>query len=200
MEHKIVIVGDGGVGKSALTIQFISNHFIVEYDPTIEDAYRKQINVDGEVCMLNILDTAGQDEYSAMRDQYMRTGQGFVLVYSVTSKNSFTKMDEFRSLAQRVKDNDKVPIVLVGNKCDLENERQVTTAEGGELAKSWNSVFLEASAFTRKNVDEIFDAIVREIRKASGKEVKKSKKKLSIQTLTKSMEKIHPKFKNCNTV
>merc|ERR1712137_1153044 len=72
-EYKLVIVGGGGVGKSALTIQLIQNHFIDEYDPTIEDSYRKQVTIDDETCLLDILDTAGQEEYSAMRDQYMRT-------------------------------------------------------------------------------------------------------------------------------
>merc|ERR1711991_711156 len=77
-EYKVCILGDGGVGKSALTIQFVQNHFIEEYDPTIEDSYRKQVTIDHETCLLDILDTAGQEEYSAMRDQYMRTGEGFL--------------------------------------------------------------------------------------------------------------------------
>ena len=68
-EYKLVVVGGGGVGKSALTIQLIQNHFVDEYDPTIEDSYRKQVTIDEEVCLLDILDTAGQEEYSAMRDQ-----------------------------------------------------------------------------------------------------------------------------------
>ena len=68
-EYKLVVVGGGGVGKSALTIQLIQNHFVDEYDPTIEDSYRKQVTIDEETCLLDILDTAGQEEYSAMRDQ-----------------------------------------------------------------------------------------------------------------------------------
>ena len=79
-EYKLVIVGGGGVGKSALTIQLIQNHFIDEYDPTIEDSYRKQVTIDEETCLLDILDTAGQEEYSAMRDQarhpHCRTRRG----------------------------------------------------------------------------------------------------------------------------
>ncbi|CAH8519635.1 unnamed protein product [Schistosoma mattheei] len=62
-EYKLVVVGAGGVGKSALTIQLIQNHFVEEYDPTIEDSYRKQMVIDGEICLLDILDTAGQEEY-----------------------------------------------------------------------------------------------------------------------------------------
>lgn len=86
----------GGVGKSALTIQLIQNHFIDEYDPTIEDSYRKQVVVDGETCLLDILDTAGQEEYSAMRDQYMRTGEGFLCVFAVNNIKSFEDIKQYR--------------------------------------------------------------------------------------------------------
>jgi GTPase KRas protein len=137
-EYKLVIVGGGGVGKSALTIQLIQGHFVDEYDPTIEDSYRKQVNIDDETCLLDILDTAGQEEYSAMRDSYMRTGQGFILTFSITSRQSFNEATVFRDQIHRVKDADHVPIVLTGNKCDLEDERQVTTQEASALARSWN--------------------------------------------------------------
>ncbi|KYQ93088.1 Ras GTPase [Tieghemostelium lacteum] len=164
-EYKLVIVGGGGVGKSALTIQLIQNHFIDEYDPTIEDSYRKQVTIDEETCLLDILDTAGQEEYSAMRDQYMRTGQGFLCVYSITSRSSFDEIESFREQILRVKDKDRVPMIVVGNKCDLESERQVTTGEGQDLAKSFGCPFLETSAKIRVNVEEAFYSLVREIRK-----------------------------------
>lgn len=166
MEYKLVVVGGGGVGKSALTIQFIQSHFINEYDPTIEDSYRKQVTIDGEpVCLLDILDTAGQEEYSAMRDQYMRTGQGFLCVYNITSRASFDEISTFHEQILRVKDADKVPMVLCGNKCDLELERQVQTSEGVELGKSCLCPFMETSARTRINVEECFFELVREIRR-----------------------------------
>jgi len=164
-EYKLVVVGGGGVGKSALTIQLIQNHFVDEYDPTIEDSYRKQVIIDDETCLLDILDTAGQEEYSAMRDQYMRTGEGFLLVYSITSRNSFEEVSAFRDQIIRCKDLERVPIALVGNKCDLESERQVSQAEGKELAKSFSCPCLETSAKTRVNVEEAFYDLVREIRK-----------------------------------
>jgi GTPase KRas protein len=151
-EYKLVIVGGGGVGKSALTIQLIQNHFIDEYDPTIEDSYRKQVTIDDETCLLDILDTAGQEEYSAMRDQYMRTGQGFICVYAVTSRSAFDEITSFREQILRVKDEDKVPMVLAGNKCDLEEERQVTTVEGQDLAKSFGCPFYETSAKANANL------------------------------------------------
>ena len=163
---KLVVVGGGAVGKSALTIQLVQHHFIDEYDPTIEDSYRKQAVIDGETQLLDILDTAGQDEYSAMRDLYLRTGQGFLCVYSVASRTSFDEVLTFRESILRCKDAVKIPMVLVGNKCDLgDDERQVSEREGRDLAKSMGVPFFEASAKQRINVDEVFYELVREVRK-----------------------------------
>ena len=104
----IIELSAGGVGKSALTIQLIQNHFVDEYDPTIEDSYRKQVVIDGETCLLDILDTAGQEEYSAMRDQYMRTGEGFLLVFAVNNAKSFEDISQYREQIKRVKDAEEV--------------------------------------------------------------------------------------------
>ncbi|TSO77775.1 GTPase NRas [Bagarius yarrelli] len=147
-EYKLVVVGAGGVGKSALTIQLIQNHFVDEYDPTIEDSYRKQVVIDGETCLLDILDTAGQEEYSAMRDQYMRTGEGFLCVFAINNTKSFADVHLYREQIKRVKDSDDVPMVLVGNKCDL--PRTVDTKQAQELARSYGIEFVETSAKTRQ--------------------------------------------------
>ncbi|KAJ3439663.1 ras-like protein rasd [Anaeramoeba flamelloides] len=164
-EYKIVVVGGGGVGKSALTIQLVQNHFVDVYDPTIEDSYRRQVVIDEETCLLDILDTAGQEEYSAMRDSYMREGEGFLVVFAINSRNSFDEVSSFREQITQAKDSDEVPMMIVGNKNDLENERQVSQGEGTDLAKSFNSPFIETSAKTRTNVEEAFFGLVREIRK-----------------------------------
>jgi len=92
------------------------------------DSYRKQCVIDDEVALLDVLDTAGQEEYSAMREQYMRTGEGFLLVYSITSRQSFEEIQLFQQQILRVKDKDYFPIIVVGNKCDLESEREVSTS------------------------------------------------------------------------
>ncbi|XP_059239071.1 ras-related protein R-Ras isoform X1 [Mustela nigripes] len=84
--HKLVVVGGGGVGKSALTIQFIQSYFVSDYDPTIEDSYTKICAVDGVPARLDILDTAGQEEFGAMREQYMRAGHGFLLVFAINDR------------------------------------------------------------------------------------------------------------------
>ena len=124
----------GGVGKSALTIQLIQNHFVDEYDPTIEDSYRKQVVIDGETCLLDILDTAGQEEYSAMRDQYMRTGEGFLIVFAVNNAKSFEDITAYREQIKRVKDAEEVPMVMVGNKCDLPT-RSVDMQQARDVAR-----------------------------------------------------------------
>ncbi|RCK54877.1 Ras-like protein 1 [Candida viswanathii] len=169
-EYKLVVVGGGGVGKSALTIQLIQSHFVDEYDPTIEDSYRKQCNIDNKQVLLDILDTAGQEEYSAMREQYMRTGEGFLLVYSINSLNSFQELNSFYDQILRVKDTDNVPVLVVGNKCDLEMERQVSYEDGLALANSFNCPFLETSAKQRINVEEAFYGLVRHINKIDAEE------------------------------
>ena len=164
-EYKIVVMGGGGVGKSALTTMYISNNFLKEYDPTIEDNYRKQTVIDGEVALLDILDTAGQEEYSTMRDQYIHYGQGFLLVYSITSRNSFSEVTAIRESILRSKDVDKVPMVLCGTKSDLEHERTVLKSEGADLASNFGCPFFESSARMHLNVDETFAEVVRAIRK-----------------------------------
>ena len=102
-EYKIVVLGSGGVGKSALTVQFVQGIFVEKYDPTIEDSYRKQVEVDGQQCMLEILDTAGTEQFTAMRDLYMKNGQGFVLVYSITAQSTFNDLQDLREQILRVK-------------------------------------------------------------------------------------------------
>ncbi|TKS90456.1 Ras-related protein [Collichthys lucidus] len=154
-EYKLVVLGSGGVGKSALTVQFVQGIFVEKYDPTIEDSYRKQVEVDGQQCMLEILDTAGTEQFTAMRDLYMKNGQGFALVYSITAQSTFNDLQDLREQILRVKDTEDVPMILVGNKCDLEVERVVAKESGIGLARQWNScAFLETSAKSKINVNE----------------------------------------------
>lgn len=168
--YKLVVVGGGGVGKSALTIQFIQSYFVTDYDPTIEDSYTKQCVIDDVVARLDILDTAGQEEFSAMREQYMRSGEGFLLVYSVTDRNSFEEIFKFHKQILRVKDRDEFPMLLVANKSDLESQRMVQSMEGQELAKSLKIRYIEASAKNRTNVDAAFYELVRIVRKFQAEE------------------------------
>jgi len=175
-EYKLVVLGSGGVGKSALTVQFVQGIFVEKYDPTIEDSYRKQVEIDGTQCMLEILDTAGTEQFTAMRDLYMKNGQGFVLVYSIIAQSTFNDLPDLREQILRVKDKDEVPLVLVGNKADLNDQRVITTEQGQELAKKFGCTFIEASAKTRTNVEQIFHDLIRQINKLNPISTKKEKK------------------------
>ncbi|KAF4182927.1 hypothetical protein CNMCM8927_009031 [Aspergillus lentulus] len=144
--------------------QFVQNVWIESYDPTIEDSYRKQIEVDGRQCILEILDTAGTEQFTAMRELYMKQGQGFLLVFSITSMSSLNELSELREQIIRIKDDEKVPIVIVGNKSDLEEDRAVPRARAFALSQSWgNAPYYETSARRRANVNEVFIDLCRQI-------------------------------------
>ncbi|PHH82140.1 hypothetical protein CDD83_3355 [Cordyceps sp. RAO-2017] len=162
-ELHIVVLGAGGVGKSCLTAQFVHNEWIESYDPTIEDSYRTQIQVDGRQVVLEILDTAGTEQFVAMRDLYMKTGQGFLLVFSITSPSSLNELAGLRDEIIRMKDDDSVPMVIVGNKADLEETRAVPRAKGFSISQRWGAPYYEASARTRTNVDEVFVDLCRQM-------------------------------------
>ncbi len=102
-----------------------------------------------------------------MRDQYMRTGEGFLLVFDLTQRETFAELSKFAEQIARVKDADvtRVPLVVVGNKSDLESARQVPSSEASAFARSIGAVYIEASARLRLNVDEAFHAVVRDIRR-----------------------------------
>ena len=165
-----VVLGSGGVGKSALTLRLITDNFVTEYDPTIEDNYRKPMLIDGQIERLDILDTAGQEEYNSMRDMWYQSGQVFLLVYAVNMRSTFEELESRHDEILIAKDAEdepsSVPVVLVGNKCDLpESERQVSKADAQELADRWGCPFFEASALAKINDKEVFFQVVREIRK-----------------------------------
>jgi GTPase KRas len=160
-----------------LTLQF----FVETYDPTIEDSYRTRVIIDGLGCVLEILDTSHQEEYTALRDQWIRDGEGFVLVYSITKRSSFTRISRFYHQLKSVKEVQRSdpygccsayaeqdlqpPVMLVGNNCERVTEREVSTEEGLALAQELGCEFVEASARNSINVDEAFFDVVRQIRR-----------------------------------
>jgi len=186
--HKIIMVGAGGVGKSALTLQYMYGDFIEEYDPTKADSYRKKVVNDGEECFIDILDTAGQEEYAAIRDNYYRSGEGFMCVFSITEAESFAQSQELRDQICRILDNEDIPLLLVGNKCDLAHLRKVSTREAEALAAEWNCQYIETSAKTPSNVNECYAMIIRLIQQQKqsankSKSTKNEKKKGLCQIL-----------------
>ncbi|CAF0977149.1 unnamed protein product [Brachionus calyciflorus] len=162
--YKVIMVGSGGVGKSALTLQYMYDEFVEDYEPTKADSYRKKVLLDGEEVQIDILDTAGQEDYAAIRDNYFRSGEGFLLVFSITEQESFDVLDEFREQILRVKNAEDVPLILIGNKSDLQNSRQVRQEVATDKANKWLKPYIETSAKTRDNVDKAFFDLMREIR------------------------------------
>ncbi|XP_071833030.1 circularly permutated Ras protein 1-like isoform X2 [Apostichopus japonicus] len=120
----------------------------------------KKNDEDGDVCMLDILDTAGQEEFSTIREQYMRLGQAFVIVYSIDDKNSFQAALDIHTLAKRIKGT-SFSAILCGNKSDLESERQVPAADGEKEAKARDMAFMETSAKTGEKVTLAFEELIR---------------------------------------
>jgi small GTP-binding protein len=162
---KIVVFGAGAVGKSALTIQFVQGYFITDYDPTIEDSYKRVLAIDNENVQLDILDTAGQDDFAPMRTSYMRQGKGFIIVYAIDDRASFEEVEVFHRDLTRTKGTSNVPVVICGNKCDLEDKRVVSKTEGEELAAKLSAIFFETSALANINIENAFKALVKETRK-----------------------------------
>lgn len=171
----LTVMGSGGVGKSALTVQYVQGVFVKIYDPTIEDSFRKVVEVDGKQFLVEITDTAGTEQFTAMRDLYMKDGEGFVLVYSVDSKESFEKIKEIREQIIKIKDTSFVPMVIVGNKCDLEN-REISKEEGEKIANEWGVSYFDVSAKTCANVHEAFIDVVRKVMYNKHKTQKPKKK------------------------
>jgi len=140
------------------------DEFVEDYEPTKADSYRKKVVLDGEEVQIDILDTAGQEDYAAIRDNYFRSGEGFLCVFSITEEDSFQATQEFREQILRVKGDNNIPFILVGNKADLVGSRQVQQGTANGKAAEWNVPYVETSAKTRENVDKVFYDLMREIR------------------------------------
>ena len=178
--YKIAVFGGGAVGKSSLTTRLITGRFSSEYDPTLEDEYRKDVIIDGEDMRLDILDTAGREEFSPIQDEWIRTSDGFLIVYSITSHQAFEEIVVIRHKllrARDVEDSKQIPIVVAGNKCDLDSERQVKQQEGLQFAKEHDIPFFETSAKEGINSDECFYQVAREIRRIESMTANQTQKK-----------------------
>ncbi|EAX88924.1 small GTP-binding protein, putative [Trichomonas vaginalis G3] len=158
----LVVFGSGAVGKSAMTLRYTCGNFIEDYDPTIEDQYSKDITIDNVTYKCEILDTAGEEEFIQMRLPYIRKGNAFLLVYSITFRQSFDEIEHLHRDILHNKGTTDVPIVICGNKCDLEDNRIVSKSEGEVLAQQLKCPFMETSAKTEYNITNAFQTALRE--------------------------------------
>jgi len=165
--YKLITVGAYGVGKSAITTRLCHGVFEeYSYDPTIEPSLRKQMTVsDDDVVMIDVADVNGREDTKLMREVMIRCAQGFLLIFDITSYASLKEVYEIHERILQIKDEDHQPIILVGNKSDLESKRQVKKEEAEELAKKWEIPFFETSALNGTNITESFTTLIKEIRK-----------------------------------
>ncbi|XP_033917463.1 ras-related and estrogen-regulated growth inhibitor-like [Melopsittacus undulatus] len=168
---RLVVLGQSAVGKTALTVRFITRRFIGDYDPTLEMIYRHVAVIDGEMVHLEILDTAGQEEDSLQIEEKIKWGDGFAVVYSVTDRCSFDEVmrlcfliNHIHGSPRRGSTGDQPPVVIVANKKDLQFDRMVSTEDGENLAKALKLPFYEIS--TRDSYEEpvaVFSALYQEL-------------------------------------
>lgn len=177
-QRKIALVGSRSVGKSSLTVQFVDGHFVESYYPTIENTFSKIIKYQGQEYATEIIDTAGQDEYSILNSKHFIGIHGYMLVYSVASTQSFDMMQVIRDRILNHLGTEWAPVVLVGNKSDLRpDQRQVSVEDGKQLAISFECAHVETSARYNENVTKAFELMIGQIEKGQNQtEIKRTSK------------------------
>ncbi|NXR97746.1 DIRA2 protein, partial [Oxylabes madagascariensis] len=160
-DYRVVVFGAGGVGKSSLVLRFVKGTFRESYIPTIEDTYRQVISCDKSICTLQITDTTGSHQFPAMQRLSISKGHAFILVYSITSRQSLEELKPiYEQICQIKGDIENIPIMLVGNKNDENQNREVESSDGEAMAKKWKCAFMETSAKTNHNVKELFQELL----------------------------------------
>ena len=160
---KVVIVGDSGVGKTNIMSKFLKNQFMEESKATIGVEFgSKLFNHEGHKIKAQIWDTAGQEKYKAITGAYYKGSKGALVVYDITQKKTFENIEKWVNDLKAAGDP-KITIILIGNKNDLDNKRQVSKDQGEEKARSFGCAFLETSAYSGDNIDKAFNLMVKEI-------------------------------------
>lgn len=154
---RFLVIGDSGVGKSALLLRFADNIFTHSFITTIGVDFKiKTLEIKGKIVKIQIWDTAGQERFQAIIKSYFRQADGVVLTYDVTDIESFDNVKHKWMDTLHVHVDESVPKILVGNKIDLKGQRQIPTEEAKEFAVGVDMNFIEASAKTGENVDNVF--------------------------------------------
>ncbi|KAM9307560.1 GTP-binding protein GEM [Gastrophryne carolinensis] len=192
--YRVVLIGEQGVGKSTLASIFAGVPDSLDNEMLAENTYERTMMVDGESASLILLDmweNKSQDNW--MRDHCMQVGDAYLIVYSITDRASFEKASELRIQLRRARQKENIPIILVGNKCDLVRCREVSIAEGRACAVVFDCKFIETSAAVQHNMKELFEGIVRQVRlRRDSKE--KNERRLAFQKRRESIPKKARRF------
>ena len=171
MMFKVVLVGDSFVGKTNIMSKYLKNEFHEDSKATVGVEFgSKQFTIDGHTVKSQIWDTAGQERYKAITSAYYKGAKGAFIVYDITRKNSFESVEKWVSDVTSVADK-KITIVLIGNKSDLEDQRQVTKEEAQDKANKLEIAFMETSAFSGDNLDKAFEMMMNKVYKKCHEEM-----------------------------
>ena len=174
---KLLLIGNSSVGKSSLLFRFVENVWDDNFVPTIGVDFKlKTLEVNGKKVKLQIWDTAGQERFKNITASYYRGGNGVLVVYDITDRESFENLNSWLIEIEK-NANKNVYKLLIGNKCDLEEKRKVTYQEGKDFATSNGMQFIETSAKTAAKVQEAFELLTNEIIKTSMNKEKGMEKK-----------------------
>ncbi|KAJ7758428.1 ras protein [Mycena olivaceomarginata] len=175
----VVVLGDAKVGKTALVIQFTLNCFVDQpqtYDPSGSEGYRRSFVVDNDMCFVEVVDCSrSRRTWMNGCDAFPREGEGFILMYSMASRSTFDRLEVFHQAVRRAKKIHPI-LMLVGNKADMADEREVSKEEGAALARQLGCEFVETSAKTAQNVEQVFTSLNRNLHLTMGRAKERKKK------------------------
>lgn len=160
---RLVVVGPPQVGKSAVTFRYLNDNFIVDHDPTVEDTWSHTKKIDNVSVRVDILDTAGLEDYQGDMANWVIDKDGLIFVYDITNKNSWNRLEGMRRGIYEDLTEEEIPeIIILGNKCDLQDERAVDKETVSKTCKEWRCLFEETSAKDDLRITEAFVALIRQ--------------------------------------
>jgi small GTP-binding protein len=162
--YKVLLLGNSYVGKTCILLRFSEDTYKDDYEVTIGLNYRiKTLNIDNNPIRMQIWDTSGEEKFKAIAKNFYRGAHGVLLIYDICEKNSFLDVKSWIEQIIENTDNDNLVMILCGNKCDMEKERNISKNEGENLANSYKIPFFECSAKENINIDEIFNTLAKNI-------------------------------------
>lgn len=194
---KLLLIGDSGVGKTCVLFRFSEDAFNSTFISTIGIDFKiRTIELDGKKIKLQIWDTAGQERFRTITTAYYRGAMGIMLVYDITNEKSF---DNIRNWIRNIEEHAAADVekMILGNKCDMNDKRQVSTVRGQDLAVEYNVKFMETSAKTSTNVEEAFIALARDIKKKMDKKLENPNATAGDTKIKVTADKAKPPKKGC---
>lgn len=157
---RVALVGDSGVGKTTLLQRWAYDRIVHAYEPTLEDTANGLVTIANQIRAVEAIDTPGNEDFASIRDSYLRECDAMIFVYDVTRPDSLRNVREtYWPAAQQTRSDDVVPCILVGNKTDCVEDRQVTPREGEDLAQEMRAVLLEMSIIAEDGKDQVTRAM-----------------------------------------